>query len=81
MFYKKENVLSSYNLSITPLTFKADLAATGHNRVALNSTTATFDLGDGTLVNSLTAIHTYQLPGTYKVRMILRDCQNKIRVE
>ena len=75
--YKKENVLSSYNLSITPLTFTADIPAGCGIRVALNDTTATFDLGDGTLVNSTTAIHTYELPGTYKVRMILRDCQNK----
>ena len=74
--YKKENVLSSYNLSITPLTFKADIPTGCGIKVALNNTTATFDLGDGTLVNSTTAIHTYELPGKYKVRMILRDCEN-----
>ena len=74
--YKNDNVLSSYNLPITPLTFVADIPAGCTILQDLNDTTATFDLGDGTIIHSTTAIHSYELPGRYKVRMVLRDCQN-----
>ena len=74
--YKQDNVLSSYNLSLTPLTFVADIPAGCTILQDLNNTTATFDLGDGTVIHSTTAVHTYELPGRYKVRMVLRDCQN-----
>jgi len=74
--YKKDNVLSSFNLPITPLTFVADIPSGCTILQDLNNSTATFDLGDGTIVHSTTATHSYKLPGRYKVRMILRDCQN-----
>ena len=73
--YKDANVLSSYNLDITPLTFKADLPATDFYS-DLNKLEATFDFGDGTVGTGLTATHTYTLPGQYKVRMVVNDCEN-----
>ena len=74
--FKKENVLSSFNLPITPLTFVADIPSGCTILQDLNNSTATFDLGDGTIIHSTTAVHSYELPGRYKVRMVLRDCQN-----
>ena len=73
--YKNESVLSSYNLDITPLTFKADLPSTGFYS-DINKLEALFDFGDGTVGTGLTASHTYNLPGKYKVRMIINDCEN-----
>jgi len=73
--YKNENVLSSYNLNITPLTFKADLPSTDFYS-DINKLEALFDFGDGTVGTGLTASHAYTLPGEYKVRMIVNDCEN-----
>ena len=73
--YKHESVLSSYNLDITPLTFKADLPSTDFYS-DINKLEALFDFGDGTVGTGLTASHTYTLPGDYKVRMVISDCEN-----
>ena len=73
--YKNESTLSSYNLDITPLTFKADLPSTDFYS-DINKFEALFDFGDGTVGTGLTASHTYTLPGEYKVRMIINDCEN-----
>jgi hypothetical protein len=73
--YKNANVLSSYNLDITPLTFKADIPATDFYS-DINKLEALFDFGDGTVSTGLTANHTYTLPGKYKVRMVVNDCEN-----
>jgi len=73
--YKNESVLSSYNLDITPLTFKADLPSTDFYS-DVNKFEALFDFGDGTVGTGLTASHTYSLPGEYKVRMVINDCEN-----
>ena len=73
--YKNESVLSSYNLGITPFTFKADIPYTEFYS-DINKLEALFDFGDGTTGKGLTATHTYELPGKYKVRMILNDCEN-----
>ena len=73
--YKNESVLSSYNLDITPLTFIADITD-GENHSELNTTEAIFDFGDGSIATGLTATHSYSLPGQYKVRMVLSDCEN-----
>lgn len=73
--YKNESVLSSYNLDITPLTFKADLPSTSFYS-DINKFEALFDFGDGTIGTGLTASHTYTLPGEYKVRMVINDCEN-----
>ena len=77
--YKREAKLSSYNLPFTPLTFKARIPSTlGGEDVTTqyNTLKATFDFGDGTYGNALTSKHTYEYPGVYNVRMILRDCDN-----
>lgn len=73
--YKNESVLSSYNLGITPFTFKADIPSTDFYS-EINKLEALFDFGDGTTGTGLTATHAYELPGKYKVRMILNDCEN-----
>ena len=86
--YRGEHVLSSYNLPITPLTFFANVPAqTGDDALTLNNTEVTFDYGDGTIdqatsiyttggSNILSAGHSFELPGLYTVRMVLRDCNN-----
>ena len=73
--YKNESTLSSYNLDITPLTFKADLPSTDFYS-DINKFEALFDFGDGTVGTGLTATHTYTQPGEYKVRMVVNDCEN-----
>ena len=86
--YRGEHVLSSYNLPITPLTFFANVPTqTGDDALTLNNTEVTFDYGDGTIEeatsiytiggsNILSAGHSFELPGLYTVRMVLRDCNN-----
>ena len=86
--YRGEHVLSSYNLPITPLTFFANVPTqTGDDALTLNNTEVTFDYGDGTIdqatsiyttggSNILSAGHSFELPGLYTVRMVLRDCNN-----
>ena len=73
----QELVLSSYNLSITPLTFKAKIPSeTPFKADAFDLSTATFDFGDGTITTGATATHVYEYPGRYKVKVILRDNNN-----
>ena len=74
--YKNEAVLSSYNLSITPLTFKAKIPDSDERVPPLNDVKATFDFGDGSFGHLLTSTHTYAYPGKYNVRLVLRDCNN-----
>ena len=75
--YKNESVLSSYNLSITPLTFKARIPKeTDSTSVGLVPENASFDFGDGTIVNGATATHVYNTPGQYTVNMTIRDSSN-----
>jgi hypothetical protein len=86
--YRGEHVLSSYNLSITPLTFFANIPTqTGDDSLTLNNTEVTFDYGDGSIEeatsiytvdgnNILSSSHTFDFPGVYTVRMVLRDCNN-----
>tara|TARA_R100001594_G_scaffold64058_1_gene98372 strand:+ start:2387 stop:4582 length:2196 start_codon:yes stop_codon:yes gene_type:complete len=74
--YKSESKLSSYNLRITPLTFKARIPNTDALDTPLNESKVTFDFGDGTFAYNLTSTHAYEYPGQYTVRMVLRDCNN-----
>ena len=86
--YRGEHVLSSYNLPITPLTFFANIPTqTGDESLTLNNKEVTFDYGDGTIEeatsvftvegnNILSSSHTFDYPGVYTVRMVLRDCNN-----
>ena len=74
--YKGESKLSSYNLDITPLKFKARIPNNESRDVPLNDQKATFDFEDGTFASNLTSTHVFEYPGQYTVRMILRDCDN-----
>ena len=86
--YRGEHVLSSYNLPITPLTFFDNIPTkTGDESLTLNNKEVTFDYGDGTIEeatsvftvegnNILSSSHTFDYPGVYTVRMVLRDCNN-----
>ena len=74
--YKNEAVLSSYNLSITPLTFKARIPDSDERVPPLNDIKATFDFGDGSFGHLLTSTHVYEFPGQYNVRLVLRECNN-----
>jgi len=74
--FKGEAKLSSYNLDITPLTFKARIPEDDSREIPLNDQKVTFDFGDGTFGNSISSTHAYQYPGEYTVRMVIRDCKN-----
>jgi len=74
--YKGENKLSSYNLDITPLTFKARIPLDESREIPLNNQKITFDFGDGSFGSNLSSSHVYEYPGEYTVRMIIRDCKN-----
>jgi len=74
--YKGEAKLSSYNLDITPLTFKARIPEDESREIPLNNQKITFDFGDGSFGNALSSSHVYEYPGDYTVRMIIRDCKN-----
>ena len=74
---KDEAVLSSYNLPITPLTFKAKIPSeTPFKAAAFDINAATFNFGDGTIITGTTAVHIYQYPGRYNVKVTLRDNNN-----
>ena len=73
--YAGEAKLSSYNLDITPLIFKARIPSSDRDP-ALNNLKVTYDFGDGNFGHSLTSSHVYEYPGSYNVRMVLRDCNN-----
>ena len=74
--YKGESKLSSYNLDITPLTFKARIPEEKGTDIPLNDQKVTFDFGDGTFGHNVSSTHVYEYPGEYTVRMIIRDCKN-----
>ena len=74
--YQNQEVLSSYNLSITPLSFKTKIPNTDEDDTPLNDSKVTFDFGDGSFAYDLTSKHVFEYPGQYTVRMILRDCNN-----
>ena len=76
MDFRGESKLSSYNLQITPLTFKARIPTNEFDEPALNNKKVEFDFGDGSFGHDLTSRHAYEFPGQYNVRMILRGCGN-----
>ena len=74
---KEGLVLSSYNLPITPLLFKVKIPTdTPFKAAAFDIHTATFDWGDGTSSFGPSAVHVYQYPGRYNVKVTLRDSNN-----
>lgn len=73
--YKNEfNTLSTYCLSITPLTFRPRIPS------VLNNTRLVWDFGDGTQSTELTATHTYNKPGNYTTRLVVFDCSSQSRL-
>jgi len=75
--YTNTNILTTYALDITPLTF-----APNYTNVALLSANTflsnklvLWDFGDGTTSTELTATHTYRTPGQYTVSLIVYDNQ------
>ena len=72
--YKNQAVLSSYNLSITPLTFIPNVPS------QLVNTRITWFFGDSTSSNDISAVHAYEYPGTYNVQMVVYDCQANARL-
>lgn len=72
--YKNENVLSSYSLGITPLTFTPSIPD------ALVNTKCTWYFGDGSSSTQLTASHAYTYPGVYNVQLIVYDCENRAKL-
>ena len=70
-------ILSTYNLPITPLTFKSKIPrATDVEDIGLDTTRVNFDFGDGTISTGASATHTYQYPGQYTLKIVLRDIHN-----
>ena len=65
--WKNENVLSSYALEQTPLTFIPNLDAYDYVRVLWN-------YGDGTISTSLSGSKYYTEPGQYKVELTVYNC-------
>jgi|TARA_R110001583_G_scaffold46172_6_gene145116 hypothetical protein len=74
--YKKDATTTTYNLQITPFTFRSRIPTNEFDEPPLNNSKVTFDFGDGTFGHELTSRHAYEYPGEYTVRMILRDCNN-----
>tara|TARA_R100000008_G_scaffold68559_1_gene45767 strand:+ start:4408 stop:6645 length:2238 start_codon:yes stop_codon:yes gene_type:complete len=71
------DILSTYNLPITPLLFKAKIPRSSDvEAVGLDLSKVQFDFGDGTIANGASASHIYQYPGQYTVKMVLRDIHN-----
>lgn len=71
--YKNENVLSSYALEGTPLTFIANLDNFPSKKVLWN-------FGDGTVSTELSAKKSYTYPGQYIVKLVVYDCFSNAQV-
>jgi len=75
--YTGTNTLTSYTLPNTPVTFYPDfttsaiLTATDN----ISNKIIRWDFGDGTFSNELTAVHHYEWPGEYSVRLTVYDKQ------
>lgn len=62
---------TGYALSVCPFTFSPRV----QNDATLSNKRILWDFGDGTTSNAVTAMHSYDLPGTYQVTMYLYDAQ------
>jgi hypothetical protein len=73
--YTGSNSLSSYTLENTPLIFKPDLTTSDllSGALGISNKIVRWDFGDGTFSTALTASHTYQWPGEYKVTLTILD--------
>jgi len=80
--YTGSNVLSSFSLKETPLTFKADLlnavslsagVTSNFNSRKISNKNIRWDFGDGTFSTDLTGTHSYSWPGLYTVAVTIYD--------
>jgi hypothetical protein len=73
--YTGNNVLSSYTLDITPITFIPDFTSSPllTGAVVISNKKIQWNFGDGTYSNDLTASHVYRWPGNYKPRLTIFD--------
>jgi hypothetical protein len=73
--YSGSNTLSSYSLQNTPITFIPDFTSspllTGAN--VLSNRKIEWHFGDGSYSNTLTAVHQYKFPGTYRPKLTIYD--------
>jgi hypothetical protein len=73
--YTNSNVLTSYTLGNTPLTFIPDFTTSNILSGAQNisSKTLRWEFGDGAYSNELSPTHYYQWPGEYNVTLTVYD--------
>jgi PKD domain len=80
--YTGSNVLSSFSLEKTPLTFKADFSQATSLKAGVNSSfsdriisnkNVRWDFGDGTFSTDLIGVHSYSWPGLYTVSLTIYD--------
>lgn len=73
--YSGTSVLSSYSLSITPLTFVPDFTTSTllSGDAVISNKKIVWNFGDGNYSNSLTAVHQFKWPGQYKVKLTIFD--------
>jgi hypothetical protein len=84
--YTGSNVLSSFSLKETPLTFRPDFSkaailntgiASSFGNSTISNKNLRWDFGDGTFSNNLTAVHAYSWPGLYTVKLTIFDNSGK----
>jgi hypothetical protein len=73
--YTNSNVLSSYTLSNTPLTFVPDFTTSSilSGATTISNKTLHWDFGDGSVSTELKPTHNYQWPGVYNVTLTIFD--------
>lgn len=73
--YSGTSLLSSYSLSITPLTFIPDFTTSAllSGDAVISNKKVVWNFGDGTYSNSLTAVHQFKWPGVYRVKLTIFD--------
>ena len=71
--FRGNDSLSSYSLSVTPLTF----IPTIDNTITTNFV---WNFGDGTIMNAFSAVKYYKFPGSYLVTVVQYDCNTNAMV-
>jgi len=75
--YTGSQTLSTYTLENTPLTFYPDFTTSPvlTSTDNISNKIVRWDFGDGSFSNALTAVHRYEWPGDYPVRLTIYDKQ------
>lgn len=73
--YTNSDVLSTFTLGNTPLTFKPDFSTSSilSGAQSISNKTLRWDFGDGTYSTDLIPRHNYQWPGEYNVTLTIFD--------